>query len=136
MPKGDLWFYRMAERMKIGSQCVACGKPGVDLCLSSQPDHLVIYQSTLIGRGWSRPAIQRLLGDPDVVRTNYHHRTSAPTRLYLLSRVEAVEAGDGWRKRVVRRKTAAEKRREAYDRQIKALVVPVNPARRVVRTKD
>lgn len=69
---------------------------------------------TLMGvleRGWSRTTVAKILGAPDQLRPNPHHRSDPKKamRLYFESRVLDAEKGDGWRKRVTRprQKTAS-----------------------------
>lgn len=43
-------------------------------------------------RYWTDKMIQDLLGEPDEMADNPHYRSAAPMRLYLLSRVDAIES--------------------------------------------
>lgn len=43
-------------------------------------------------RGWTAAMIRDLLGKPDTMRDNPHHKSAAPMRLWRLQHVEAVEA--------------------------------------------
>lgn len=43
-------------------------------------------------RYWTDKMIQDLLGGPDATARNPHYRSAAPMRLYLLSRVDAIES--------------------------------------------
>ena len=43
-------------------------------------------------RYWTDKMIQDLLGEPDEMVDNPHYRSAAPMRLYLLSRVDAIES--------------------------------------------
>lgn len=45
----------------------------------------------LKSRGWTDSLIKTFLGEPDKLARNPHYSSSAPMRLYLLERVEAVE---------------------------------------------
>ena len=60
----------------------------------------MLTQAVLIRRGWSRPAIEKLLGQPDDLQRNPFQSTSVPNvRLYREERVLAAEQGEGWKKR-------------------------------------
>jgi hypothetical protein len=60
-----------------------------------QPDHF--GRPTLRERGWTDALIARFLPEPDLLAPNPHYRCGAPRKLYLIARVEAVEATDAFR---------------------------------------
>ncbi|MGX9885908.1 hypothetical protein [Streptomyces sp. NPDC002276] len=51
----------------------------------------------LRARGWTAGMVRQLLGEPDLLRANPHVRSSPPTRLYCVERVEATERSDAFR---------------------------------------
>ncbi|WP_262060005.1 hypothetical protein [Streptomyces sp. STR69] len=51
----------------------------------------------LRARGWTVGMVRQLLGEPDLLRANPHVRSSPPTRLYCVERVEAAERNDTFR---------------------------------------
>jgi len=65
-------------------------------------------------RGWTDALVRDLLGPPDETKSNPHHRSGPPMRLYALSRVEAAEASAGW----AARSEAARKRKESAARAV------------------
>ncbi|WP_227025971.1 hypothetical protein [Streptomyces fodineus] len=48
-------------------------------------------------RGWTPGMVRRLLGGPDLLRSNPHFGSAPRTRLYRLDRVEAAERGEEFR---------------------------------------
>jgi hypothetical protein len=77
----------------------------------SEPKLEYITPFTMKGaRGWTGSLIKRFLGEPDKTAPNPHYRcTGAPMRLYLLSRVAAVEQSSDWqatREQVAKRSAA------------------------------
>ncbi|MFF0016682.1 hypothetical protein [Streptomyces sp. NPDC005374] len=62
-------------------------------------------------RGWTAGMIRRLLGEPDLRRTNPYFRTAPQTRLYSVERVEAAERSEEFRavSAVAARRSAAVK---------------------------
>lgn len=71
----------------------------------------------LRARGWTAGMIRRLLGEPDLRRTNPFFRTAPPTRLYSVERVERAERSEEFRavSAVAARRSAAV--REAMSRR-------------------
>jgi len=65
----------------------------------------------LRAREWTAGMVRQLLGEPDVFRAGPHFRSSPPTRLYCVERVEAAERSDTFRA-----VAAAAARRSAEDR--------------------
>lgn len=64
-------------------------------------------------RAWTAAGIKRFLGTPDKLITNPAFRSAGKMRLYLISRVEVVEATpewDAWVARNARRTDASGKR--------------------------
>ncbi len=60
--------------------------------------------------GWSEKVIAQFLPEPDTLRTNPHYRSAAPSKLYLLTRIAAVESQADWQQqaeRTNRRKLSA-----------------------------
>ena len=53
--------------------------------------------SELLRRGWTQGLIEKLLGKPDQLETNPHHRSGPKMRLYALSRVLQAEASPDFR---------------------------------------
>ncbi|WP_026178379.1 hypothetical protein [Streptomyces hokutonensis] len=51
----------------------------------------------LRARGWTAGMVRQLLGEPDLLRANPHVRSSPPTRLYRVERVETAERSDAFR---------------------------------------
>jgi hypothetical protein len=43
-------------------------------------------------RGWTAALIKKFLDPPDATRPNPHYKSAAPMRLYMATRVEAVES--------------------------------------------
>jgi hypothetical protein len=56
----------------------------------------MLYESTLLKRGWSKALVAELLGEPDKLGINPHYKSGPPTRLYLQSRVEEAERSPKW----------------------------------------
>lgn len=99
-----------------------------------------VTQSTVLSRpGWTPGAIKRFLGEPDATAPNPHYRRASPMRLYLLARVEAVEATPEFRdwsakcaQRRERAKATAQRRAEeaeVRDREAIASYVASCPSR-------
>lgn len=61
-------------------------------------EQLVTLSELTKDREWSRPAVDRILGEPDETRRNRQYRSRHPIKLYRLARVIEAEAGKGWRK--------------------------------------
>jgi hypothetical protein len=53
--------------------------------------------SELLGRGWTHGLIGKLLGKPDQLTTNPHHRSGPKMRLYARARVLQAEASSDLR---------------------------------------
>lgn len=64
---------------------------------------------------WTAAALKRFLGDADKLISNPVYRTAPPMRMYLTSRVEAIEATDEWKEWEAgyQRRSAANRRRKA-----------------------
>jgi hypothetical protein len=60
----------------------------------AQPQYVSV--AGLKARGWTDAAIRALLQAPDKLADNPYYKSAAPTRLYLLERVQAVEASDAF----------------------------------------
>lgn len=63
-------------------------------------------------QGWTDGMIKKLLGDPDATRPNPMYKSAAPMTLYLVSRVQQVEASEAFREakaKSVGRKASAQK---------------------------
>ena len=66
----------------------------------------MLTQAVLFRRGWSLPATEKLLDQPDDLQRNPFQSTSVPNvRLYREERVLAAEQGEGWKKREAPSKT-------------------------------
>jgi hypothetical protein len=86
----------------------------------------------LKARGWTDTLIRRFLPSPDATRPNVHYLSGPPVRLYLLARVEAIEATAEFlaaRSAAATRKASAaravETKRAAMRRHVEGLVVEV-----------
>ncbi|XUL87429.1 hypothetical protein ACQ86D_12640 [Streptomyces galilaeus] len=77
----------------------------------SQAARTHLSAAGLRARGWTAGMVRQLLGEPDLFRANPHFRSSPPTRLYCVERVEAAERSD-----VFRAVAAAAARRSAAAR--------------------
>jgi hypothetical protein len=53
--------------------------------------------SELLRRGWTQGLIEKLLGKPDQLMTNSHHRSGPKMRLYARTRVLKAEASPDFR---------------------------------------
>jgi hypothetical protein len=53
--------------------------------------------SELLRRGWTHGLIKKLLGDPDQLERNPHHRSGPKMRLYARTRVLQAEASAAFR---------------------------------------
>ena len=53
--------------------------------------------SELLRRGWTQGLIEKLLGKPDQLMTNPHHRSGPKMRLYARARVLQAEASPDFR---------------------------------------
>ena len=85
----------------------------------------------LKARGWTQ-ALITLLGEPDVVRRNFHYAKSAPMRLYDTARVASFEVSSEFlaaKAKAARRqcgaKTAVETKRAALMQQVLEIQVSV-----------
>lgn len=83
--------------------------------------------------GWSPSMVDKLLGVPDLLRSNPHSRKAAPMRLYALDRVAALEQGADFvamqavaRKRAGASKLAADARRQSLLDEVLRMVVTVD----------
>lgn len=86
--------------------------------------------SELKERGWTEGLIRRFLGPPDATAPNPRYRSAAPLRLWLLQRVEAIEASPLFaealnkaKKHAQAAQKAAETRRELTLEQARTLPV-------------
>ncbi|MYS79006.1 hypothetical protein [Embleya scabrispora] len=69
-----------------------------------------VTRSIVLGRGWTQGAIVRFLAEPDGTLANLRYRGSPPTRLYAMTRVQAIEGTREWQEWFFasrRRRTAA-----------------------------
>ncbi|MET7300603.1 hypothetical protein [Embleya sp. NPDC005575] len=55
-----------------------------------------VTRSIVLGRGWTQGAIVRFLAEPDGTLANLRYRGSPPTRLYAMTRVQAIESTREW----------------------------------------
>ncbi|WP_223190659.1 hypothetical protein [Streptomyces sp. TRM68416] len=90
----------------------------------SPPGHTYLSAAGLRARGWTPAMMRRLLGEPDLLRTNPVFRSAPRARLYLVARVEAAEQGEEFRavaaaaarRSAVGRAAALRRRREVLAR--------------------
>lgn len=71
-----------------------------------------LIKSKILSRGWTESGIKRFLKTPDDERPNPYNKQGAPMQLYLLERVEAIEATSEfqeWRAKAQKRRAAAKK---------------------------
>lgn len=69
-------------------------------------------------RAWTIAAIKKFLGEPDKLVNNPVYRTAPKMRMFLVSRVEEVEATDewkAWQEANCRRSSASTSRKEGKD---------------------
>lgn len=55
-------------------------------------DHNYLNQKSIIERGWSQRLINKYLITPDKEKINQHYRSGPKIKLYLITRIEEVEA--------------------------------------------
>jgi hypothetical protein len=66
--------------------------------MSRDPNRTESYSvAELIRRGWTRPLVARLLGDPDMLAPNPHVDGGPSMKLYAKPRVMLAEAGAAFR---------------------------------------
>jgi len=94
------------------------------------PPH--ISAAGLLTRGWTRGMVRRLLGEPDLLRTNSHFPAAPQIRLYRVERVEAAEQSEEFKtvaaaavRRSVAAKVAAQRRRREVLARITAEPIEV-----------
>jgi hypothetical protein len=75
-----------------------------------KPDPLYYGRPTLRTRGWTDALIARFLPEPDLLTPNPHYRMGLPRKLYLITRVEAIEASDRF---LIAQKAAKRRQRRA-----------------------
>lgn len=84
-----------------------------------------ITLSTLKSRGWTDGAVRKHLGEPDLLTKNPNYASGPPMKLYLLDRVEKVEASEAWRewheKSQARREKASATMKARHDKARKEL---------------
>lgn len=71
-----------------------------------------IIKSKLLERGWTSATIYKFMSEPDQTKRNPHYKNAAPMKLYLLDRVEQIEATDQFKiekEKSIERKQAAKK---------------------------
>lgn len=67
-------------------------------------------QTEIFERGWTKSGVAKFLGEPDEERTNPHYKKAAPVKLFLRSRVTAIEetsAFNDWLAKSAKRKQSA-----------------------------
>jgi len=65
-------------------------------------------------RGWTRTAIKRFLGEPDLIKPNTYYKSAAPMNLYLKERVHKTELTDEYREYIA----SVAKKREALKESV------------------
>lgn len=66
-------------------------------------------------RGWTESMIKKFLGKPDDERTNPHYKCAPSVKLYLLKRVEKIEAKEEFQKAIEKSKIRSEKMRQVAE---------------------
>jgi hypothetical protein len=94
---------------------------------------LMITTSSLKERGWTDSLVKRFLPTPDKTSPNPYYRSGYPVRLYIVSRVEAVEASEAFlatKDSTTKRRSAglkaAETKRAKLLEQVEAMEVQVS----------
>ena len=85
-------------------------------------------------RGWTEAMIRDLLGEPDFRVDNPHYKTAAPRRLWLMRKVEAIEATPEFTRRKDRAaRQCAAAARGALTKQVFLALGGTYPLRRKAR---
>ncbi|MFJ6896590.1 hypothetical protein [Streptomyces hokutonensis] len=98
----------------------------------SQAARTHLSAAGLRARGWTPGMVRQLLDEPDLFRASPHVRSSPPTRLYCVERVEAAERSDAFRavaaaaaRRSAAARSAAQRRRREVLTRITAEPIDV-----------
>ena len=84
-------------------------------------DHNYLNQKSIIERGWSQRLINKYLITPDKEKINQHYRSGPKTKLYLITRIEEVEAMEEFKEEYItvqKRKQSGKKASETHKNKL------------------